>query len=225
MEEFKISDLGLIDFKKAWDAQKSTHLAVRNGKSPSTLILCQHYPVITLGRHADKNSILTSVSDLNTKGIQLYKVERGGDVTYHGPGLINAYPIFDLNHLKKDIHWFLRKLEEVVILLLRDYGITAFRRQGLTGVWVHNAGENIKFKIASMGIAVTQWVTMHGLSIIIKKEGLDNFRLIRPCGMDVEVISLETLLCRTIEMEEIKKSLIYKFEEAFLTVNAGAFLL
>jgi len=213
MGGFKILDLGLIDFKKAWDLQKEVYSAVKNEGLFSALIFCRHHPVITLGRPATRKNILAAESDLSSRGIQIYEIERGGDVTYHGPGSMNVYPIFNLGYFKKDIRWFLRTLEETVIGLLSDFGIKGLRYLGLTGVWVDTAdGEK---KIASIGIAIRQWVTLHGLSLIIKEADLKDFRYIRPCGMDIKMTSLQTLLSRDIEMGDIKERLIRKFEEAF----------
>lgn len=207
--EFEIFDLGLVDFKEFLEFQKGVFGYVKSGSFKSALVLCRHLPVITLGRRALMENIRVSEAELNSKGIQIYSIERGGDVTYHGPGQITAYPIFDLGRLKKDVHLFLRQLEQVVIDLLSDFGIKGIRCSGLTGVWVG------KQKIASIGIAIRSWITFHGLSINIKKDDLDNFRLIRPCGMDIEMTSLETVLGRKIEAATIKDILIRRFEYAF----------
>jgi len=206
---FKIFDLGLADFQKTLDFQKETHSAVKNNELSSALIFCRHYPVITLGRPANKENILITEAELRNRGIAVYEIERGGDVTYHGPGQLMAYPVFNLNYLKKDIHWFLRQLEEAVIAYLSDLGIKGQRRPGLTGVWV-----NAK-KISSIGIAIRNWITFHGLSINIKSDDLANFSLIRPCGMDIEMTALETILGREIEIESVKQNLIHKFSEIF----------
>jgi lipoate-protein ligase B len=207
--QFKIFNSGLVDFKKIWDFQKQILQAVKNQEIPSALILCQHYPVITLGRTANKKNILISEGELRNRGIQICEIERGGDVTYHGPGQLMLYPVFNLNYLKKDIHWFLRQLEEAVIVYLSDMGIKGQRRPGLTGVWVNGK------KIASIGIAIRNWITYHGLSINIKRDDLANFSLIRPCGMDIEMTTLETILERNIEIESVKENLIHKFREIF----------
>lgn len=216
--QFEIFDLGLVDFKKAWDFQKQIFLKVKNRDLSSALILCQHNPVITLGRSGKRNNILISEAELKNKGkgIEVYDIERGGDVTYHGPGQLTAYPIFDLRYFNRDIHKFLRYLENAVISLLSDLNINAIKYPGLTGVWVG------KQKIASIGIAIKNWITFHGLSINIKKNDLDNFRLIRPCGMDVQMTSLENILCTDIEIEDIKESVIQKFRTKF-TVNSVQF--
>ena len=133
---FSILDLGLIDYATALEYQKLIFSDVKNGARNSTLILCQHNPVITLGRQASKKNILVGQEELQKKGIPLFETERGGDITCHGPGQLVAYPIFNLNHFKKDIHFFLRGLEEVVIDLLSDFGVIAVRRPGLTGVLI-----------------------------------------------------------------------------------------
>ena len=207
--EFKLFDLGLINFDQAWHFQKEVFAQVKADTLQSALILCQHHPVITLGRLSDKKNILASEGELKTKGIQFYEIERGGDVTYHGPGQLIAYPIFNLNYLKKDIHFFLRQLEEVAIDLLSGFGVTGLRRPGLTGVWVG------KQKIASIGIAIKNWITFHGVSINVKENDLENFRFIRPCGMDIEMTSLEIEIGRDIGIETIKENLITKFNDIF----------
>jgi len=207
--QFKVLDLGLIEFKAAWQIQKEVFKDIKNSRLKSALILCQHYPVITLGRQADKKNILLSENELEAKGIEIYEIERGGDVTYHGPGQITAYPIFNLNYLKKDIHLFLRQLEKVVIDLLSDFGIMGLRYPGLTGVWIG------KQKLASIGIAIKNWITFHGLSINIKQGDLDNFRFIRPCGMDIEMTALEKILNANTDINDLKKLLIHKFRDTF----------
>src|SRR3989338_7696183 len=174
----KIFDLGLISFKDGLDFQKNIFNEVKSGTLTHAFILCQHKPVITLGRLADKKNILISEAELQGKGIELYEVNRGGGVTYHGPGQLMLYPIINLTLTKRDIHLFLRNLEELAIGLFVDLGLVTKRISGFTGVW---SGDK---KIASIGIAVKNWVTYHGIALNIKKEDPDNFSLIRPCGMD-----------------------------------------
>ncbi len=213
--QIEIFDLGLVDFKKAWDFQKEIFKAVKCQNLTSALVLCQHYPVITLGRSRDRKNILIDERELNLRGIQIYEIERGGDVTYHGPGQLTVYPIFNLSYLKKDIHWYLRLLEDIIIACLSDFGIKGERYAGLTGVWVDRQ------KIASIGIAIKNWITFHGLSVNIKKNDLDIFRLIRPCGMNIEMSSLETVLERNIEIDNIKESLIHKFRDVLSSKAKG----
>lgn len=201
----EVFDLGLINYKKAWDFQKEAFRAVKSGTLGQALIFCQHYPVITLGRAANRTNILIDERRLNSQKIQIYEIERGGDVTYHGPGQLVVYPIFNLKYFKRDIHLFLRYLEEMIIELLYDFGIKGTRNAGLTGVWVAQQ------KIASIGIAIRNWITFHGLSINIKEADLDNFCLIRPCGMGIKMTSLETVLGRNIEIDSAKENLISKF--------------
>lgn len=213
--EFKVFDLGLVDFKRAWQIQKEIFKEVKNAHIDSALIICRHYPVFTLGRQGQRENILISQEELSAKQIQVYEVERGGDVTYHGPGQITLYPILNLNYFKKDIHWFLRKLEDVAIDFLSEWGIAGQRQTGLTGIWV---GQQ---KIVSIGIAIRNWITFHGLSINVKKDDLDNFKFIRPCGMDIKMTSLETILSRDIEIDIVKESLIHKFRDVFSAKAKG----
>ncbi|MFH0791553.1 MAG: lipoyl(octanoyl) transferase LipB [Candidatus Omnitrophota bacterium] len=207
--EFKVFDLGLVDFQSAWMIQKEIFEDVKTGVVNSALVLCRHYPVITLGRQADKENILVSADSLKTRSIAVYEIERGGDVTYHGPGQITVYPVFNLRFYKKDIHLFLRQLERIVIDLLADFGIIALRYQGMTGVWI---GEQ---KISSIGITIKNWITFHGMTINIKRDDLNNFSLIRPCGMDIKMTSLEDILQKDVEIDNIKNKLIEFFKEAF----------
>lgn len=209
---FEVFDLGLIDFATAWQFQKDMVVRVRNKNICAALIICRHYPVITLGRLAKRDDILISAFQLNERKIPVYEIERGGQITYHGPGQITAYPVFDLNYLVKDIRIFLRELEQAAIDLLSDFGIAAMRRPGSTGVWVE------KEKIASIGIAIKSWVTYHGLSINIKNDDLANFGLIRPCGKNIRMTSLESVLDRHIEIENLKASIISNFKERFSKV-------
>lgn len=203
--QLKIFDLGLVDFIKAEQIQKEIFSNVKASYLESGLILCQHYPVITVGRPGLKKNILLSDVELKDRRIPVYHIQRGGDVTYHGPGQLNVYPIFNLSRLKKDIHLFLRHLENIVIGLLSDFGIKGLRYPGLTGVWID------KQKIASIGIGVRNWITFHGLSLNIKKNDLANFSLIRPCGMDIAMTSLETVLGRDIEINAVKEKLVSHF--------------
>jgi len=207
--EFRIFNLGLVDFKKSWEFQKEIFKDIKNNYFNAALILCRHYPVITVGRQGKKENIKVSLIELKKRGIQLYEVERGGDVTYHGPGQLTAYPVFNLNYLKKDIHLFLRQLEGLAIDFLSDFGIKGLRQKGLTGIWID------KKKVASIGIAIRNWITFHGMSINIKNDDLENFKLIKPCGMDIEMTSLETILDKDIEIGYLKGLFISKFKDAF----------
>lgn len=207
--EFEVFDLGLIEFEKAWEFQKEIFSEVKSGKLNSALILCRHYPVITVGRSGRKENIRAAEPDLRQMRLSVYEAERGGDVTYHGPGQITAYPVFNLRYLKKDIHLFFRQLEGVGLKLLKGFGVAAGRRPGLTGVWIGNN------KIASIGIAIKDWITYHGISINVKREDLGNFSLIRPCGMDVKMTSLETELSKEVDIDNVKGHFVESFKETF----------
>ncbi len=209
-----IFDLGLIDYKLALRYQKEMFLEAKRGTFSAALIACRHFPVITLGRRADKKNILATEQQLLQNDILVYEIERGGDATYHGPGQIIIYPIFNLNFLKKDIHWFLRQIEAVIIELLANIGIPAKRRRGFTGVWV---GEK---KIASIGIAIKNWITFHGLSLNVTKDDLENFKAINPCGLNIEMTSIEDILGIEVHVDAVKDRLISAFSD-FWAINAN----
>ena len=208
--KFELFNLGLIEYLKAGDFQKEIFIRVKERSLGSALIICRHYPVITLGRRANAANILASPQELTKSSIQVRRIERGGDVTYHGPGQLIAWPVFNLQYLKKDIHWFLRGLEEVIIGLLSEFGVQAQRQSGLTGVWIGRE------KISSIGLAIKNWITFHGLSLNIKRNDLTNFSLIRPCGMNIRVTALENILNRDdLEIDLLKKGLVNNFNNVF----------
>lgn len=205
--QYRVFDLGLVDYQESLEFQRLIFQEILDGKFNAGLILCRHYPVITLGRRAVRGNILAPEEELRRQNIPLVKVERGGDVTYHGPGQLVAYPLVDLQFLKKDIHWFLRCLEGLIIDLLAGYGVSGQRKPGLTGVWVEEG------KIASIGIAIRKWISFHGISLNLKSDDLAGFELIRPCGMDIRMTCLEGLLGRLPQEQEIKKNLAEQFSK------------
>jgi lipoate-protein ligase B len=207
--DFRIFDFGLINYFTAWQVQKEIFKAVKHGFLGSALVLCRHNPVITVGRNASKGNILASREQLQDLGIPAYGIERGGDVTYHGPGQLTIYPIINLSLVNKDLHWFLRQLEESVINFLSGFGVKAERQSGLTGVWVENK------KIASIGIAVKNWISFHGLSLNIKNDDLENFKLIKPCGLNIEMTSLESILNSEIDIGSVKNLLVQEIKSSF----------
>ncbi|HTZ11974.1 MAG TPA: lipoyl(octanoyl) transferase LipB [Candidatus Margulisiibacteriota bacterium] len=207
--QLNLLNLGLIPFEEALGFQKELHLRAREGNISQSLILCRHMPVITLGRSADKKNILASEEELNKMMIKVIRTERGGDATYHGPGQEIIYPILNLNNFKKDIRWFLRGLEEVIIRSLSVYGLQGKRFSGFTGVWINQR------KIASIGIAIKNWTTFHGVSLNLLSSDLTNYKLIRPCGMDISMTSLEDELGRIIDFKEIEENLVNKFSGVF----------
>jgi lipoate-protein ligase B len=204
--QFKTFDLGLVDYLSAWQFQKEVFSQVKNGLFKSALIFCQHHPVITLGRRADRKNILASEQELQNRRIPVYQTERGGDVTYHGPGQLLLYPILDLHYFKKDIHLFLRKLEQAIIEAIGELGVYAQRLPGLTGVWCGNK------KIASIGVAIKNWISFHGTAINIKRDDLDNFSLIRPCGKNIIMTSVESVLGRGARITQVKEILTRRLE-------------
>jgi lipoate-protein ligase B len=203
-----VIDLELVEYNKALEVQKELFTRVRNGTLNSAVVFCRHYPVITLGRRAKSANIKADQAELARQGITVYQSERGGDVTYHGPGQLVVYPVVRLDFFNKDIHFFLRTLEENVIALLSAFGIKAEARKGLTGVWV---GEQ---KICSIGITVKNWISYHGLAINVSADDLENFSLIHPCGMDIKMTSMETILKKEVSFSEVQKHFIKEYKYA-----------
>ncbi|RMD95393.1 MAG: lipoyl(octanoyl) transferase LipB [Calditrichaeota bacterium] len=200
---------GLLDYKKAWDFQKTIHQARINNQVPDTLILTEHPHTYTIGKAGGEEHLIAEERLLNRQGIKVYRIDRGGDITYHGPGQIVGYPILDLHNYYLDVHRFLRDIEEVIIRTLAFYGIRAGRIKGLTGVWVEGA------KIAAIGIKVSRWVTMHGFAFNVNTD-LNYFRHIIPCGItDKPVTSMEKLLGTRINFEEVNNKIIQCFSEVF----------
>ena len=206
----QILDLGLRDYDDVWALQRELHAKIA-GEPGCTehLILVEHPPVITLGRRADKANVLYSEDELAKRGVQLRHVDRGGDVTYHGPGQLVAYPIVRLAGKRRDVHRYFRTLEQIVIDLLAEYAIDGRTHEGLTGVWV---GED---KICAMGVAIRRWTTYHGIALNVSTD-LDHFRLITPCGIaDKGVTSMEALLGRAVPLAEAGAEFVQHFAEAF----------
>lgn len=202
--------LGLIDYKEALRLQEEIFQGKKEKRlKEDVLILLEHPPTITVGKKGSLKEILVDKLELEQRGIFIYEIGRGGKVTYHGPGQIVGYPILDLVKYNKDLHLYLRQLEEVIIRCLRGFGILAQRRKELTGVWVKDK------KIASIGIQVKSWISMHGFALNVNC-ALDYFNLIQPCGMEPEVMtSLTAILKKDVKIEEVKESLISNFAKIF----------
>lgn len=211
-------DLGRMRYQEAWDLQEKLLSAATgqkriNFKNPETaeiipnyLLFVEHPHVYTLGKSGSIENVLLSPEQLDAEGIEFFKINRGGDITYHGPGQIVGYPIFDLESFKPDIHWYLRNLEEAVILTLAEYGIEAGRIEGLTGVWLDIEGDDPR-KIMAIGVRCSRWVTMHGFAFNVNTD-LDYFGHIVPCGIDDKgVTSLQKELGRKLDVEEVKAKL------------------
>jgi lipoyl(octanoyl) transferase len=216
-KKVKFEDLGLIDYKKCWDYQEelfSEILAIKslNRKGEKTnnpnnyLLFCEHPHVYTLGKSGDEKNLLINEESLKTRGVAFYKINRGGDITYHGPGQIVGYPILDLDNFFTDIHKYLRFLEEAIILTLKEYGLNGERSEGETGVWFDVGTEKAR-KICALGVKSSRWVTMHGFAFNINADLL-YYENIIPCGIvDKQVTSLEKELGKKLDMEEVKSKL------------------
>jgi lipoyl(octanoyl) transferase len=213
-KQVSIKDLGLIDYKKCWDYQEELFaeiLAVKSAnrkenKTEATknhLILCEHPHVYTLGKSGDEKNLLVNENYLKSRGATFHKINRGGDITYHGPGQIVGYPILDLDNFFTDIHKYLRFLEEAVILTLKEYGLVSERSPGETGVWI-DVGTPKARKICALGVKSSRWVTMHGFAFNVNSD-LSYFGNIIPCGItDKNVTSLQQELGGEMNMEEVK---------------------
>jgi lipoyl(octanoyl) transferase len=202
-------DLGLIDYQQAWNLQKEVfELRYKNGIS-DVLFLLEHPHTYTLGKVADKNHLIGNENYLKENQISVYDIDRGGDITYHGPGQIVGYPIINLSDWEKDTHKYLRALEEVIIWVCKDYSLNAERNSKHTGVWIENK------KIAAIGIKVSRWITMHGFAFNVNTD-LSLFNGIIPCGIvDKDVTSLQKELGKKFELDEVKEKIIKNFVEVF----------
>ncbi len=230
--EVEYRDLGLIDYKEAWEYQENLFKATvdlkisnRKGETDAPtknyVLFCQHPHVYTLGKSGKKEHLLLDNEGLTEHEATYYEINRGGDITYHGPGQLVVYPIFDLDHFFSDIHKYLRYLEEAVIATLAEYGIVGERVDGLTGVWIEGSTPRAR-KICAMGVKSSRWVTMHGIGFNINSD-LSYFSHIIPCGIDDKAVtSMESELGRPVDLNEV--ALVYKRKLAeqfgFTYVNA-----
>ena len=220
-----IKDLGKISYQYGLNEQekyfseiikikKSNYKKERLLKTDNFLLFVEHYPVFTLGKSGDINNLLTNKEFLTENKIEFFKTNRGGDITFHGPGQIVVYPILDLDNFFTDIHKYLRTLEEVIIATLSDYGILGFRIDGQTGVWV-GKGKFPAQKICAFGVRASRWVTMHGMSLNVNTN-LDYFKYIVPCGInDKGVTSIKEELGRKVLLSEVKKRIARHFINFF----------
>jgi lipoyl(octanoyl) transferase len=189
--------LGRVPYAEALELQAALVLARQKGEIPDTLLLLEHEPVFTQGRAGRKENLREPEEALRARGFELFETGRGGDVTYHGPGQVVGYPILDLSPDRRDVHRYVRDLEEVMIRALRDYGLEGRRIAGLTGAWV---GEE---KIGAIGVRIARWVTSHGFALNVSTD-LEPFGLIVPCGIQERgVTSLERLLARPVPLDEV----------------------
>lgn len=220
MSTVNYKDLGLIDYKTCWEKQeelffRALDIKKQNRNLPEDqqtaienhLLIVEHPHVYTLGKSGKFEHLLINEEGLKNKGATFYKINRGGDITYHGPGQIVGYPIFDLDQFFNDIHKYLRFLEEAIILTLNEYGIKAGRIDGLTGVWIDYKSPLVARKIAALGVKCSRWVTMHGFAFNVNTD-LDYFKNIIPCGINDKAVTTMSLeLGEKVDIEEVKKKL------------------
>jgi len=224
-KKVRFEDLGLIDYKQCWEYQEKLFVEIverkrenrrenLNNVTPNYLLFCEHPHVYTLGKSGDKSNLLVNEESLKSRGATFYKINRGGDITYHGPGQIVGYPILDLDNFFTDIHKYLRLLEEAIILTLKEYGLEAERSEGETGVWF-DVGTPKARKICAFGVKTSRWVTMHGFAFNVNSD-LSYFENIIPCGIaDKKVTSLKKELGKELDLEDVKKRMLIHIAKLF----------
>ncbi len=225
MRNVQLIDLGLKDYKETWNYQEElfqniVDIKIDNrknnttNKTPNYFIYVEHPHVYTLGKSGDLSNLLLNEEQLAEKGATFYKINRGGDITYHGPGQLVGYPIIDLDNFFTDIHKYLRFLEEVIIKTLAEYGIASERSEGETGVWL-GVGTPFARKICALGVRTSRWVTMHGFALNVNAN-LGYFDNIIPCGIKGKAVtSMEAELGEKIPMEEVKEKILKHFTDLF----------
>ncbi len=229
MQQVLFQDLGLKAYKEVWDYQEcllkdSVEIKMKNREldesqlplpSKHHLLFVEHPPVYTLGKSGNEENILISEQELFQKSIEYFHINRGGDITFHGPEQLVGYPILDLDCFKTDLGWYLRSIEDVIINTMADYGIVGGRSAGETGVWIDADIKGRERKICAIGIKCSRWVTMHGFAFNVNTD-LSYFGNIVPCGIvNKQVTSLQKELGRTIDMKDVKKKVKHYFEEIF----------
>jgi lipoyl(octanoyl) transferase len=220
MKSCYIVDVGLIGYAEAWELQKRLVTARKNGAIGDVLLLCEHPHVITLGRNGKREHLLVSEQVLRQKGVEFHSSDRGGDITYHGPGQLVGYPILNLSAIRKDVVWYVRMLEEVMIRATAEFGISAERVAEKTGIWVRGAGDSnvpavTEEKLGAIGVHLSQWVTSHGFAYNLSTD-LRYFDLIVPCGITGrKATSLEKILGRAVTRKEVVQPVVRNFGEVF----------
>ncbi len=244
MEIVTYQDLKTIPYLEAWDYQTEIHQNLVENKLKNRklvlgggiettqyhhLLFCEHPPVFTLGRSGDEDHLFLSEEGLKAKGIEFYKINRGGDITFHGPGQLVGYPIFDMECFFPDVKKFVTYIEEAIIRTLAEYGIVAMREKGYTGVWLDATDSKPKRKICAIGVHFSRWVTMHGFALNINTE-MHYFDYMLPCGIadpDLIVTSMAIELGRAVEMDEVKEkvkkhfAVLYRYEYADPRLSKG----
>jgi lipoyl(octanoyl) transferase len=220
MREIILQDLGNQSFKPVWEyqeelLQQKIKAKRSNEHEPDYLLFVEHKPVYTLGKNGKENNLLINENVLAEKGIEFYHINRGGDITFHGPQQLVGYPILDLDNYKTDLGWYLRSLEEVIILTIGEYGLKGERSAGETGVWLDANNKGKERKICAMGIRCSRWITMHGFALNVNVD-LNYFNFITPCGIqNKQVTSIQKELGKFVSMNEVKEKLVRNFELVF----------
>jgi lipoyl(octanoyl) transferase len=215
-------DLGVLSYQEAWDYQEmllKENVARKGaGGQESTidrLLFVEHPPVYTLGKSGKPEHVLLPEEQLGARGIEYFHTNRGGDITFHGPGQLVGYPVLDLEHFKTDLGWYLRSLEEVIILTMAEYGLQGARSAGETGVWIEPGVKGRERKICAMGIRCSRWITMHGFALNVNTD-LDYFNHIIPCGIqDKQVTSLQKELGEALPFAVVQEQVKRNFEKVF----------
>lgn len=221
MPKIEVRDLKLIDYEQAWELQKKLLKKRIDKEIPDTLLIVEHPPVITYGKSSKGQNLIIDIPSLTKHGIKVFEVERGGDITYHEPGQLVAYPILDLNQHKRDVHWYMRMLEEVVINSLLKYNINGFRIESKTGVWTNiDSIEDTKMygKIASLGVKLSKWCSMHGIALNVCNS-LKGFNFMHPCGLEgVKMVSMKSIVKEndnSINVNSVKEVFLNEFLNVF----------
>lgn len=229
MQQVFFQDLGVQSYKQVWDYQeqllkqnvdiKMKNRELSENETPLStqhhLLFVEHPPVYTLGKNGNEENILISEDELQKKRIEYFQINRGGDITFHGPEQLVGYPIIDLDRFKTDLGWYLRSIEDVIILTMAEYGITGGRSKGETGVWIDTDIKGKERKICAIGIKCSRWITMHGFAFNVNTD-LSYFNNIIPCGIvNKKVTSLENELGRKVDMQEVKEKVKLNFQKVF----------
>jgi lipoyl(octanoyl) transferase len=210
-------DVGLMGYAEAWELQKRVVATRKSGAIEDVLLLCEHPHVITLGRNGKRENLLASEQVLRQKGVEFHASDRGGDITYHGPGQLVGYPILNLAAIRKDVVWYVRMLEEAMIRATAEFAVAAGRVEGKTGIWVRGSQPTqvTEEKLGAIGVHISRWVTSHGLAYNVSTD-LRFFDLIVPCGITGrKATSLEKILGRAVSREEVMQPLVRNFGEVF----------
>ncbi len=228
MKTYRIIDLGLIGYAEAYALQKRVVAARKADAIEDVLLLCEHTPVVTQGRNGKREHLLVSENVLRQRNVEFFETSRGGDITYHGPGQIVGYPILQLGAIRKDVVWYVRMLEELMIRTTAEFGIAAHREEGKTGIWVAEEGKDLTQrtqgsqreeispeKLGAIGVHISRWVTSHGFAYNVATD-LRNFDLIVPCGIaGRRTTSLEKLLGRGVDTREVAPQIARHFGNVF----------